>query len=170
LAAAVAVLRALRDCNIKDLGVKWPNDIYYEGRKLAGILLDLSGEASGPFNVILGVGVNLRMPKTAAGLIDQPWADLSQCGFDIDRNHLVGMILETSVRAVDTFVDKGLGAFLGEWSQFDMICGRLVEIHQNSDSLMTGVARGIDASGALLIERGGVINRFHAGEVSVRVA
>jgi BirA family biotin operon repressor/biotin-[acetyl-CoA-carboxylase] ligase len=170
LAAAVAVVRALRECEIDDLGVKWPNDIYYRGRKVAGILLDISGEAAGPFHVVLGVGVNLRVPESAAREIDQPWADLSQCGVDVDRNHLAGMILEASVRAIDTFVEYGLDAFVDEWKEFDLVSGHLVELHHNEQTTTTGVARGIDASGALLIETDGVISRFHAGEVSVRVA
>ena len=170
LAAAVAVLRALRECDIDDLGVKWPNDIFYRGRKVAGILLDISGEAAGPFHVVLGVGVNLRVPDSAARQIDQPWADLSQCGVDVDRNHLAGMILEASVRAIDTFVEHGLDAFVDEWKEFDLVSGQLVELHHNEETTTTGVARGIDASGALLIETDGVISRFHAGEVSVRVA
>jgi BirA family biotin operon repressor/biotin-[acetyl-CoA-carboxylase] ligase len=170
LAAAVAVLRVLQDCGIDGLGVKWPNDIFYQGRKIAGILLDLSGESSGPFYVVLGIGINLKVPESAAREIDQPWADLSQCGVKVDRNYLAGMILEALVRAIETFGDKGLEAFIQEWNQFDLISGCAVELHHDKEPVITGVARGIDASGALLIENNGVTSCFHAGEVSVRVA
>jgi BirA family biotin operon repressor/biotin-[acetyl-CoA-carboxylase] ligase len=170
LAAAVAVLRALQGCEIDGLGIKWPNDIFYQGRKIAGTLLDLSGESSGPFYVVLGIGINLKVPESAAREIDQPWADLSQCGVKVDRNHLAGMILEALVRAIDTFGQEGLEAFIQEWDQFDLISGRAVELHHDKEPMITGIARGIDASGALLIEKNGVTSRFHAGEVSVRVA
>lgn len=170
LAAAVAVLRALQDCEVDGLGVKWPNDIFYHGRKIAGILLDLSGESSGPFYVVLGIGVNLKVPESAACQIDQPWADLSQCGVKVDRNNLAGIILEALVQAIDTFGEKGLGAFIQEWNQFDLLAGRAVELHYDKEPMITGIARGIDVSGALLIEKNGVTSRFHAGEVSVRVA
>jgi len=170
LAAAVAVLRALQDCGIDGLGVKWPNDIFYQGRKIAGILLDLSGESSGPFYVVLGIGINLKVPESAAREIDQPWADLSQCGVKVDRNYLAGKILEALVRAIDTFGEEGLEAFVQEWNTFDVISGRAVELHYDKEPVITGIARGIDESGALLIERNGVTGCFHAGEVSVRVA
>ena len=170
LAAAVAVLRALQDCGVGDLGVKWPNDIFYQRRKIAGILLDLSGESSGPFYAVLGIGLNLKIPESAARQIDQPWADLSQCRVKVDRNNLAGMILEALVRAIDTFGEKGLEVFIHEWSQFDLLSGRAVELHYDKEPMITGIARGIDASGALLIEKNGVTSRFHSGEVSVRVA
>jgi BirA family biotin operon repressor/biotin-[acetyl-CoA-carboxylase] ligase len=170
LAAAVAVLQAIRDCGIDDLGVKWPNDIFYQGRKIAGILLDLSGESSGPFYVVLGIGVNLKIPDRAGREIDQPWADLSQSGVKLDRNYLAGKILEAVVLAVDGFSEKGLEAFIHEWERFDLLSGRVVEMHHEGKSMITGVARGIDADGALLVERNGVTSRFHAGEVSVRAA
>jgi len=170
LAAAVAVLRALQDCDIADLGVKWPNDIFYQGRKIAGILLDLSGESSGPFFVVLGIGINLKMPESAAREIDQPWADLSQCGVKVDRNHLAGTILEALVQAIDSFGEKGLEAFIHEWNEFDLLAGRAVELHYDKQPMITGIARGIDANGSILIEKNGVTSRFNAGEVSVRVA
>ena len=170
LAAAVAVLRALQGCGVGDLGVKWPNDIFHRRRKIAGILLDLSGESCGPFYAVLGIGLNLKIPESAARQIDQPWADLSQCGVKLERNNLAGMVLEALVRAIDTFGEKGLEAFIHEWSQFDLLSGRAVELHYDNEPMITGIARGIDASGALLIEKNGVTSRFHSGEVSVRVA
>jgi len=62
LAVSIAVLHALQHCGVSGLGLKWPNDIYFQGRKLAGILLDLSGESGGPYRVIAGIGINLHMP------------------------------------------------------------------------------------------------------------
>ena len=170
LAAGIAVLRALRGCEIDGLGLKWPNDILFRGRKIAGILVDLSGESGGPFYVVLGIGINLKIPETAAREIDQPWADVSQSGVKVDRNHLAGMILDSLVRAIDSFAEDGLEAFIQEWNRFDMITGHAVELRYDKQPMITGIARGIDASGALLIEKNGVTSRFDAGEVSVRVA
>lgn len=170
LVAAIAVLRSLQSYGIDDLGLKWPNDIFYQGRKLAGILLDLSGESGGPYHVVIGIGINLKVPENAAREIDQPWADLSQCGAEMDRNHLAGLILESLVTAVDTFNEKGLEVFLQEWNRFDLIAGHSVELIYDDKTMATGVARGIDTHGALLIEQDGVTNRYHSGEVSVRLA
>ncbi|MCO6411202.1 MAG: bifunctional biotin--[acetyl-CoA-carboxylase] ligase/biotin operon repressor BirA [Thiogranum sp.] len=170
LVVAIAVLRALQQCGVDGLGVKWPNDILFQGRKLAGILLDISGESSGPFTVIIGVGVNCNLPARAAQEIDQPWADLSQTGVDMDRNRLAAMILESLLQAIDAYSAEGLDAFMQEWARFDLVSGRLVELQHGPGGTTSGVARGVDSQGALLIEKDGITRSFHAGEVSVRLA
>ena len=169
LVTAIAVLRALRQCGVDGLGVKWPNDILFQGRKLAGILLDVSGESTGPFSIIIGVGVNCRLPPRAAQEIDQPWADLSQAGVEINRNRLAALVLQSLIRVIDTYSDQGLEAFAQEWADIDLISGRPVELHHGSEAPTRGVARGIDSRGALLIERDGVTRSYHAGEISVRL-
>lgn len=168
LAVAVAVARVLQALGVQSVAVKWPNDICYQRRKLAGILMDVSGESGGPFYVVLGIGINLKVPENAAREIDQPWADLSQCGIEFERNHLAGVILEALVRAIVTFDQKGLGAFAQDWAELDLLVGQAVELHRDNDTTITGVARGIDVNGALLIEKDGITRRYHAGEVSIR--
>lgn len=169
LVAAIAVLRALQSCGIRGLGLKWPNDIFYQQRKLAGILLDLSGESGGSYQVVMGVGINLTVPDAAARAIDQPWADLSQCGVTVERNHLAGVVVSELVKVIDTFNEKGLDVFKQEWQRFDLIADREVRLHSDSIETISGIARGIDAQGALLIEANGTTRSYHAGEVSVRL-
>jgi BirA family biotin operon repressor/biotin-[acetyl-CoA-carboxylase] ligase len=113
--------------------------------------------------------VNLRLPDTAARSIDQPWADLSQCGVNVDRNSFAAVILESLVQALDSFAREGLAAFSQEWASHDLIDGRTVEL-QHDNNRIRGVARGIDSHGALLLEQNGLTRTFHAGEVSVRLA
>lgn len=170
LAVAVAVAEALRDCGLKDAGLKWPNDIYYQGRKLAGILLDLSGESGGPYRVVIGVGINLKIPSAAARDIDQPWTDLSQSGVNVERSELAALIVTRLIRALDLFNQHGLRAFIKDWERLDLVSGRAVELHHEQEPMITGVARGIDPHGALLIEHDGVTRSYHAGEVSIRLS
>jgi BirA family biotin operon repressor/biotin-[acetyl-CoA-carboxylase] ligase len=169
LVVAIAVLRALRSCGVKDVGLKWPNDIFYQGRKLAGILLDVAGESAGPFHIVIGIGVNSRLPESAARDIDQPWADLSQCGVSVDRNRLAALMLTALVQVLDAFARDGLAAFTAEWERFDLIAGRTVELRHDNENRISGIARGIDSRGALLIDQDGDTRCFHAGEVSVRL-
>ena len=169
LVAAIATVRALQDCGVEGLGLKWPNDIFYQQRKLAGILLDLSGEGGGCYQVVIGIGINMQVPDSAAQEIDQPWADLSQCGARIDRNQLAGAVLDALLSAIETFNEQGLDVFVQQWSRFDLIAGQPVELHNDNAAMITGIARGIDEQGALLIENNGVTQRYHAGEVSVRL-
>ena len=170
LAVSIAVLHALQHCGVSGLGLKWPNDIYFQGRKLAGILLDLSGESGGPYRVIAGIGINLHMPETAAKEIDQPWADLSQAGVKIDRNVLAGTIVENLINTLDLFNEHGLESFTREWRRHDLVSGHVVELQHEHEPVISGVARGIDAHGALLVERDGVTRGYHVGEVSLRLA
>ncbi len=168
LVAAIATVRALQDCGVEGLGLKWPNDIFYQQRKLAGILLDLSGEGGGRYQVVIGIGINMQVPDSAAEEIDQPWADLSQCSARIDRNRLAGAVLESLLSAIETFNEQGFDVFVEQWSRFDLIADRPVELHNDNAAMITGIARGIDNQGALLIENNGTTRRYHAGEVSVR--
>ena len=170
LAVAIAVAEALQACGLEDAGLKWPNDIYYQGRKLAGILLDLSGESGGPYRVVIGVGINLKIPAVAARDIDQPWADLSQSGVNVDRSELAALIINSLIRALALFNQYGLRAFIKDWERLDLVSGRAVELHHEHEPMITGVARGIDPRGALLIEHNGVTRSYHAGEVSIRLS
>jgi BirA family biotin operon repressor/biotin-[acetyl-CoA-carboxylase] ligase len=76
LAAGLAVLQALEEYGVDGVGLKWPNDVLWDGRKLAGLLADVQGESAGPTQVILGVGVNAYIGREDAERIDQPWVDL----------------------------------------------------------------------------------------------
>lgn len=169
LVAAIAIARSLQSCGVEGLGLKWPNDIFYQECKLAGILLELSGEGGGSYRVVIGVGINLKMPDAAAREIDQPWVDLSQCGVPVERNRLAGLVLSELVEVIDTFNNKGLEVFRREWQKFDLIADRKVKLHIDNAEAITGIARGIDAKGALLVENNGITRPYHAGEVSVRL-
>ncbi len=168
LAAAVAVLRALRRVGVGDAGLKWPNDILLDGAKLAGILLDLSGEAAGPVTVVTGVGVNVGMPAQTGAAIDQPWSDLSQRVKAPSRNRLAALLLDELSRAMEEFGARGLAGFLDEWQRHDLIDGHDIRL-QVGNRVVQGQACGVDAQGALVMRDAAGVRRYHAGEVSVRL-
>ncbi len=94
LAVAVAVARALAKTGVQGFALKWPNDIISAGKKLAGILLEISGEATGPAAVVCGVGINVLLNRESARSIDQPWTDLyHMMGAVPSRNRLVGALI-----------------------------------------------------------------------------
>ena len=93
---AVAIVRALKKVGVKDAGVKWPNDIYWKNKKLAGILLEMRGELSEPSAVVIGVGLNSHLPSENLQTknIDQPWVDLETIlGRKVDRNTFTGLVI-----------------------------------------------------------------------------
>lgn len=169
LAIAVAVIRALREIGLHGAGVKWPNDILVGERKLAGILLELAGEASGPCAVVVGVGLNVRLPADAMAAVTKPWTDVqTELGHPVARNTLAAKLLHHLIDAVQQFEREGLAPFLSDWLAWDVLADRKVVLDLPQGKVQ-GVARGVDASGALLLAGiDGELRRYHSGEVSVR--
>jgi BirA family biotin operon repressor/biotin-[acetyl-CoA-carboxylase] ligase len=171
LVAGIAVLRCLQSAGIQGAGLKWPNDVLVDGAKLAGILIDVAGEASGPCAVIIGIGLNINLPGSAGAAIDQPWTELSalEGTSDLSRNRLAAMLIDNLFDVLAEFDDKGLHPFQEEWRRHDVVAGRPVSL-QLPHTRVEGIARGIDDSGALLVETaGGREQRFLSGEVSLRI-
>lgn len=169
LAAGVALVRALEEYGVRGVGLKWPNDVLWEERKLAGLLVDVQGEASGPSLAVLGVGVNGFLSERDAARIDQPWTDLVRItGATVDRNRLAALVIRELRRMFEVFADKGLAAFRDEWQRRHLYHGRRVRLLAGEREI-TGTVEGIDAHGALLLRnaRGGT-QVFHSGEISLR--
>ncbi len=170
LAAGLSVVRSLESVGVSEVGLKWPNDIYWRGRKLAGLLLEVTGETEGPSNVVLGIGINTGMTRKQGESIDQPWVSLSEItgGNNISRNRLTGLVLDNLVQTIVDFEKDGLQPLLEEWHSYDLYYDQPVRVQMGRKSV-DGVHRGIDSAGALLLEHGGVISPYHGGEVSLRV-
>lgn len=170
LATAVALIRALRKVAAMDVGVKWPNDVIVQGKKLAGILLEIAGEPAGPCHVVVGIGVNVNLSSEAAHAIDQPWTDLHTItGQPVARNLLVAQLIVELMRVHRCAEQQKLLPYLQEWRALDSYLGKQVELHA-PQGVFTGVVRGIDNSGALQLAHNGQLMRFHSGEVSLRPA
>ncbi|MFN2330051.1 MAG: bifunctional biotin--[acetyl-CoA-carboxylase] ligase/biotin operon repressor BirA [Chromatocurvus sp.] len=169
LAMGVALARALRASGADGLGLKWPNDLQWRGRKLGGILVEIAGESSGPSLAVIGVGINVRMPETASGLIQQPWIDLARIvGVLPSRNVLAACVLEHLVNALNTFERYGLPAFLDDWRAWDVTAGQGVHLHLPT-GIIAGESCGIDETGALLIRVGNDLRRYASGEITLRM-
>lgn len=169
LAVGIALLRALEQAGLTGAGIKWPNDIQVQGEKLAGILIDMSGEASGPTSTVIGVGINIAMPEAAGEGIDQPWTDMQQhVQAKVSRNQLAAFVLNHIVAAAVQYEQRGLSAFLAQWQQYDLVQGRMVAL-QTPQGEVIGRAEGIDESGALRVHVNGLERRFSSGEISLRL-
>lgn len=171
LAVGVAAARALADAGVSELGLKWPNDLIWQQRKLGGVLLELAGEAHGPCDVVVGIGVNVSMPRSGGALVDQPWTDLRSILGDRcpSRNQLAAQLLGETLVSLAQYEQRGLEGFLGDWRQRDIVAGREVEL-QLPQQRLAGTALGVDESGALLVRMGASTRRFASGEVSLRVS
>ncbi len=171
LAAGVAVLRALEELGVHDAGLKWPNDILSDGRKLAGLLIDLRGEASGPSVVVLGLGLNVHLAPNEATLVDQPWAALRESlPAPVDRNRLAGLLILHLHEMFRSFEHAGFEAFRAEWERRHLYAGQSVRLQSGQEEVY-GTVAGIDAQGGLRVQiAGGELRTFHSGDVSLRAA
>jgi BirA family transcriptional regulator, biotin operon repressor / biotin---[acetyl-CoA-carboxylase] ligase len=171
LAVGVCALRALAAFTAAPLQLKWPNDLYAQGRKLGGILIELQAESAGPAFVVIGIGINCRL---GAGLSRRVLksgttpVDLAALGLHpIDRNQLAAALTRELVRGLLQFTDRGLAAFAAEWRAADALAGLVVDVDAPGGRVV-GHARGIDAEGALCVQGVAGLQRFTSAEVSVR--
>lgn len=169
LACGVAVVRALTGLGVQGIGLKWPNDIHWQGRKLAGLLLEVAAEAQGPSLVVVGVGLNLGLRAADATAIDQPWVDLTEVceGRPPRRNAVAAGLINTLIDALGRYAELGLAPFLDDWRAFDAYRGESVTLIAGSQRCQ-GRYCGIDGQGNLLLETTDGQRCFAAGEVSLR--
>ena len=172
LAIGVATLRALRVHGARELGLKWPNDVVAQGGKLAGVLIELRGESAGPVQLVVGVGINVRLADTTLREVrgggTEP-IDLAAIGAStLDRNTIVATMIAEHIACIDVFIETGFRPFLDEWRAADVLCDRAVTVHDGGEP-WNGLARGIDESGALRVARGGRCVLVTVGDVSIRV-
>ena len=170
VACAVAVVRALTAAGVMGVGLKWPNDILWQGRKLGGVLLEVVDSKAAACRGVIGVGLNVRMPADAARSIDQPWTDVRTArGADVSRNQLAGAVLAHLSAAVAQFQAAGLSSFIEEWRQCDIMPGKTAVLRWPNGQV-TGVVEGIDSLGELLLSVDGTVHKYSYGEVSLRSA
>lgn len=170
LAVGVALVRALRAHGARTQ-LKWPNDVLVDGAKLAGILIELQGDAAGPSAVVIGVGLNVALPQAARAAIDQPVTDLAEaCAAPPGRNVLLAALLGELHTALTVFARDGFKPFAREWEGLHAHQGERVTAMLPDGRTLAGIARGVAEDGALLIEAGGKAQRLVSGDVSLRAS
>lgn len=167
LAVGVALARALAQFGVPDVRLKWPNDVWCGGRKLAGVLLELSGDLTDRCAVVVGIGMNVGLRGDSAAAIDQPWVDLNSVCPGIGRNQLAAAMLNQLLPLLHEYPARGFAAYREAWQALDQFAGEQVCLLSASNE-WCGTAAGVDESGALLLDMEGERRRFHGGEVSLR--
>jgi BirA family biotin operon repressor/biotin-[acetyl-CoA-carboxylase] ligase len=177
--SALAVSDAIKELYQINVQLKWPNDIYFDGVKLAGILIDLEGQALEPCHCVIGIGLNINMPQQSAAQVDQPWTDLQTAITKhikdsnhkttdvINRNELVATLITKLSLRLHQHQSEGLNSMANEWAKQDFYLNKPVRLLTGSRE-KKGVCRGINNQGALLLEVDGKISPIYGGEVSLR--
>lgn len=168
LVVGVAIVEALEELGLKDVKLKWPNDLYYQDRKLAGILVEMSGQAGGAAHLVIGMGMNLMMAEQTEG-ISQPWASLKEVANteNIDRNELAITLIRTLHQALADYELQGMQGFVERWNRLDNFLGRPIKLIMGPREI-TGICRGINEQGAVLLETDNGLESFIGGEISLR--
>ncbi len=151
--------------------LKWPNDIVTPEGKLAGLLVEADGEATGPIHVVVGVGINVldcpRLMQADEGPFNLAPVSLARGQRLPARNELAARLLESLLDAFETFDQQGFAPFIDRWRQADAYHGQPVVVVAGQQR-REGIARGIRADGALLLDIGGQVQPVLSGEVSLR--
>jgi BirA family biotin operon repressor/biotin-[acetyl-CoA-carboxylase] ligase len=181
LAVGVAVCRALGGLGARGIRLKWPNDVWFDDRKLGGILVEtrMGGAMA---QVVVGVGLNLQLSAESrrqigalAGtdtgtLVGAPGLAAldAACPSPLSRNALAAALLTELLSMLPLFERHGFAAFRDEWRSLDALRGRPARVLLARDAV-EGIARGVDEDGGLLLEHDGNVERFIAGEASLRL-
>lgn len=166
LALGVMVAEYLSTLGVSGVQLKWPNDVWLDGKKVCGILVELQGQPDIGWYVVAGIGLNVHMRD--APDIDQPWTSLSGSlpGRNVRRSSLASELLKTILSGLDKFSVDGFGGYHAKWREYDCLEGKYINVLGGERS---GIAAGIDVSGNLLLNIDGDILPVQAGEVSVRL-
>lgn len=169
LVAGIAAAEALREVTGLDIRLKWPNDLWLDGRKLGGLLVEGGGEHGGPARAVIGLGLNVRMPVAFGRDIDQAWIDLAARCEPPSRNALAAALLSAWLPALEIFDREGLASFLPRWQALDALAGQRVRVI-NGNQVWDAEALGLASDGGLRVRDGQGERTVYSGEVSVRPA
>lgn len=168
LSAGVAVARALQKCGVDGLSLKWPNDIIAGKGKLGGILIESRGITKGHCDIVIGIGVNVRLPDQIHEMIGQPFTDLSRLtASPPSRNRVVGAIISETITMLAEFNVYGFTRFIDEWRELDCFAGKDASLIF-SDRTVSGRVLGIENNGMLSMSINGRKRQFAGGELSLR--
>ncbi|MGF1757594.1 bifunctional biotin--[acetyl-CoA-carboxylase] ligase/biotin operon repressor BirA [Photobacterium sagamiensis] len=168
LVVGIAIAEALQSLGADEIKVKWPNDLYYQNKKLAGILIEMTGQAGEAAHLVIGMGLNVAMTDQVGTEIDQAWTNLVEACDDLpERNQLAAALIERLYETLTAYEQVGLNGFIDRWNKLDNFLNRPVKL-LIGERVVEGIARGIDKQGALLLETDAGIEPYIGGEISLR--
>lgn len=168
LTVGLAVLATIRKLGLSDAGLKWPNDLLVNNKKICGILLEISGDPADICHVVIGIGINVNMKLN--NHIDQAWTSLQQKLANlVDRNNLLIELNHALYHYLKIHFQKGFHALREEWQQNNLWQNKMVNLLQGNQQI-TGKMLGVNETGALKLLINNEIQHFNAGEVSLRLA
>jgi len=171
LAIGVGLMRAFNELGVSNAKLKWPNDVLVDGKKLAGILIDLQGDMDGPSAAVIGVGININLPDNVLNNIDQPAIDVLRAGnANMNQSELLGIVLKHFMDVLKSFESDGFLGVRDEWLNHHVYHHQPVRMLLPDGRDVMGTVTGVAEDGVLLVETALGLQRFSAGEISLRGA
>ena len=174
LVSGVVIARFLKTLGLMP-SLKWPNDLLIEDKKLAGILLESRIKSKEAY-IVVGVGLNVKMPEQSSVNIDQPWTDL-QClinknqllpGKTLERNQLVAGLVEVLMGGIVEYLSSGFGSFLEDWGSFDLLVGRDVTVLTDGEEIQ-GKVIGLAEDFSLRVNVANQEKNFYAADIKLKL-
>jgi BirA family biotin operon repressor/biotin-[acetyl-CoA-carboxylase] ligase len=168
IVTGLALCRALEQSNVATVGLKWPNDLLFDGRKLGGILIESRPLDEACIYFAIGFGLNVFMSDAELAEIPQPATSLAQvAAAGVDRSRVLTASIDMVIQAVREFEHNAVAALIAEFAQFDVYHDRQIEVIAG-DSRIRGINRGITSNGQLQLETAQGIEIHSAAEISLR--
>lgn len=170
LAIGLSVARTLREAGVERAQVKWPNDVVCDFRKVAGILVETSGEMQGPSVAVIGIGVNYRLAEGVLDRIDQPTTDVTRCATrEVSRTGLLAALLPDLAAMLEAFEREGFAPLRPAWRAMHAYDGRTVRVIPPQDAPYDAQVVDVAADGELIVRcADGRVAQLSSAEISLR--
>lgn len=162
LVVALAIINSIENiCKIKNLGIKWPNDIYCANKKLSGILIE--NQSYNEFNsAVIGVGINYNIDKELD--CDNDWIDLKTMNNNIENiETITAQVINNILLFIDKFEKHSFKFFKKEWELYDMLKGRTATLNK-AGKIFNGKVAGVNDYGALIISNNNSSETIYSSE------
>lgn len=169
LIAGMASSQAVRQVTGLEAKIKWPNDLVLDGKKICGILTEMSAEMEQIHYIVTGIGINVNQQDFPEEIRTKATSLKMELGQDVSRSQLIASTMEWFERYFERFLEtEDLSALKAEYEELLANMGREVLV-LDSKGEYKGICRGIQKDGELLVEReDGSLSLVMSGEVSVR--
>jgi BirA family biotin operon repressor/biotin-[acetyl-CoA-carboxylase] ligase len=159
--AGVAAARALRALGVRQVALKWPNDLLVDGAKLGGILVETRGRLA-----VFGFGINCGSDATLERRLKRPIAALDQF-IAVEGSRVIERVAASLLEALATLRESGLEPLMREWEQMDAHAGQRLRVRLADGRVLSGLARGLDRNGGLRLETSQGLRAVYGGRILI---
>ena len=166
----IAIVGILRELGFEDVSLKWPNDLLHNGKKLGGILTELTSQHAENYAFNIGIGINYDLGSELNSMEQNlfPPTDLMKIydGTYISRSEISGILAKAIIESLNNFDQKKMQESFKSWPELDAFHQKEIKIIDDDRSLK-GKNMGIDDTGALLMDESGVIKKIYNGHLVI---